>query len=821
MEAIGITMSLLETSHRACLNIAQSSGSNFYRAFGFLRLDRRQAMTALYAFSRLADDATDAAPLKSTASSSSSESNHAWEPQRWLEWIDGLGTETSINLDQEIGQLEEIRVALIDSLERFKIPKECLKQIVQGVDRDTMGLRVENYQQLQEYMFGVASAVGLSCIAIWSSHGAPQAGTLEYRMAVDCGHAFQLTNILRDILEDAQRDRMYLADEDLERMGFTRNSLIESLKISDPSLRKSTIQKQGDWPGLMRLYLQRTAACYANGWGVSTLVDRDSLRMFSMIWNTYHRIFRQLQKDPWACLLKRTTLGTASKLKLYASHAFTPWFRRISQPHTRRLYRLDAPISTVPKVAVIGGGLAGIQTAMHLAKHGCQTWLIESRNRLGGRVGSFSDSKSRQEIDYCQHVGMKCCSELSRWIVDFGQAEHWQEQSTLCFRSRNGKPFQAAAWPLPAPLHLTGLLLKWPDLSLVDRAAIAWGLMRLIRTRPDRAFENQMAIDWLVLHGQTKNAIDRFWATVLVSALGEQLPRITMGSVHKVIIDGFAASKDGYHLLVPQKSLSELVDLTSKDCLSKLQVRMVQGKTVVGLERSKSGNWSVQTRSLAQAPDSEETHEPCPEFDAVVLAVPWHRFSQLVSSLSDWAEPELPAIVDRVQQLQSAPITGVHTWWSKPWFKAPHAILIDRFSQWIFPGPSEKTSQVDRAPEEHYLQVVISGSRDLPKGDADGVLRSIEEDLKAVFPELRESGAVLLRGKVITDPQSVFSVNAGHSEARIEQGIFGDHGLFIAGDWTATGWPATMEGALRSGSLAASGVLDYVGRPAELSLDGR
>ncbi|MFM7929931.1 MAG: hydroxysqualene dehydroxylase HpnE, partial [Pirellula sp.] len=466
-------------------------------------------------------------------------------------------------------------------------------------------------------------------------------------------------------------------------------------------------------------------------------------------------------------------------------------------------------------VAVIGGGLAGIQTAMHLAKHGCETWLIESRNRLGGRVGSFTDPMSQQPVDYCQHVGMRCCSELVRWINDLGQKDQWQEQSTLWFRSRHGKRFLARAWPLPAPLHLSGLLLKWPDLGLVDRATIAMGLVKLIRTGPDDKFNDTLAIDWLKENHQTSNAIESFWSTILVSALGEQLPRITMGAVHKVIIDGFAASKDAYHLLVPQKSLSHLVDQTARDCLKRLGVHLVEGKTVTGLSRSTEGKWNLRTRATG------DDQAPQDEFHAVVVAVPWHRLDGILDPNSSWMQPDAAQSVQEVQTLESAPITGVHTWWSKPWFNDPHAILINRLSQWIFPGPNEPSDASIGQPSEHYYQVVISGSRDLPKGDSESILKMVQEDLYEVFEELRNSGAVMTRGKVITDPQSVFSVNARHNQARLACDTLGDQGIFLAGDWVQTGWPATMEGALRSGSLAAGSVLRYVGRPADVSVDGK
>ena len=798
----------LDASYAACQQIAQASGSNFYRAFDFLRLDRRRAMTALYAFSRLADDATD-------GDSDPKASDPNWQADDWLEWIEGLDQNPS---PRRLEPLEAIRLALADSVERFAIPKELLKQIVLGVDQDSRPESIEHYDQLQSYMYRVASAVGLSCMAIWSTKGVPLAGTSEHRMAVDCGHAFQLTNILRDLVEDAQRGRMYLAQEDLVRFGFHRDSLIEALRGSDVARRGQGVEKLGDWKGLMRLYCQRAEGCYDQARGLVSHLDADGQRMFAMIWQTYHQIFKQIQDDPSSPLVGRPSLGLPQKIKLYVSHAFTPWFRSLRAPEPRTTFRSDAMWEGAPRVAVVGGGLAGIQTAMHLAKHGCETWLIESRSRLGGRVGSFTDPQSGQAIDYCQHVGMRCCGELIRFIEDTGQRDQWHEQSTLWFRSRAGKPFQAAAWPLPAPFHLSGLLLKWPDLSPLDRIAIASALGKLIRTRPTRDFERQMALEWLKAQRQPRNAIDSFWSTILVSALGEQLPRITMGSVHKVMIDGFAATKDAYHLLVPQRSLSELIDQTAKESLARIGVRLVAGQAVEGLSRSGSGTWSLglKTKSDSASKLLALPEIPAlPEFQAVVLAVPWHRLGVILSDATIGSLPDGAKTLRDVQSLESAPITGVHTWWSKKWFNDPHAILIDRLCQWVFPGPGES----DPNASEHYYQIVISGSRDLPKGDSEAVLRSVEADLREVFPELGNSGAKLLRGKVVTDPQSVFSVSRGHDESRLDTATFGAQGLFLAGDWTATGWPATMEGALRSGSLAANQVLHYVGRAAEVSVD--
>lgn len=855
----------LERSYEACSRIAKRSGSNFVRSFDFLREDRRRAMKALYAFSRLADDATDSAEsgLGDTEGLQGAVAK-GWSKEGWLAWVDGLaernrsavedrGQMQALGLSGAGGELGSIREALIDSMERFSIPPRMLKEIVLGVDRDVEFRAIDHYVDLQHYMDQVASAVGLCCLAIWSDEGLPVEGSALWHHAVDCGHAFQLTNILRDIVEDAKRGRVYFASEDLARFGITTQGWIGAMVQSDARERGVRLKTMGDWEGLLRVYHQRAEGCYASGWEVAKGLSADSLRMFSMMWETYHALLSKIFRDPEQALMGRVRLGNAKKAWLIGTHVFTPWFKGRLRTRSHRgglqaavasggdlqVARLESTQSAIseeqlpsiagsrvasPRVAVIGGGLAGIQVAGHLARHGCRTVLYEARQRLGGRVGSFDDVGSAKAIDYCQHVGMKCCKELLRWIGDQGQREDWVEQSELHFRSRAGKSFCVKAWPLPAPYHLAGLILRWPDLSMLDRIAIARGLMALMRTKSGGAFEREYALDWLRARGQSASAIDRFWTTILVSALGEQLPRVRMGAVRKVMVDGFAASRDAYHLFVPQRPLSELVDRTSQRILGDLGVECLLGSVVQGVERSEEGKWGVKVRGAK----GEEG------FDAVVIAVPWHRLGSLLSEgdldTLQWGETKKENW-HRARGMDAAPITGVHTWWSEAWLPSPHAILIDRLSQWVFPGIGESEQGVGEAESqglaekrvEVYYQVVISGSRDLPKGDTDSILRAVEQDLREVFPEIQRSGAQMLRGRVVTDPQSVFSdfgkEHGSVESGRLPIGMAATQGLVFAGDWTDTGWPATMEGALRSGSLAAEWVLEIVGRPAQMAVD--
>ena len=403
-----------------------------------------------------------------------------------------------------------------------------------------------------------------------------------------------------------------------------------------------------------------------------------------------------------------------------------------------------------------------------------------------------------------------------------GQQDDWERQSVLWFRSRNGKPFRVSAWPLPAPLHLSGLLWKWPDLSLLDRLGVAKALGALVRTRPTPSFSKQLAVDWLHRQRQSDNAIRSFWTTILVSALGEQLTRVSMGSVHKVMVDGFAASRDAFHLLVPKRSLTELIDQASRQSLEHLNVNVRTGETVSSITPGSDARWRVQCRGIHP---SNNRSEESSTFDAIVFAVPWHRTGELLRSVklpeSGFGQRrpygQLELVAQGADSLESSPITGVHTWWSKPWLNTPHSILIDRLSQWVFPGPSPSSDHPTHPPNEHYYQIVISGSRDLPKGNSEELIKLIESDLQEVFPEIQACGSKLLRGKVVTDPQSVFSVRPGQESARPSSGAVAELGLFLAGDWTETGWPATMEGALRSGSFAAEEALAYLGRPARIS----
>ncbi len=442
---------------------------------------------------------------------------------------------------------------------------------------------------------------------------------------------------------------------------------------------------------------------------------------------------------------------------------------------------------------VVGGGLAGIAASLALAKHGVRVALVEGRMRLGGRTGSFTvegpHSGEPENIDYCQHVGMGCCTNLKQLIEWLGQQQSWQEHRQLHFFGPDGQYRPLKALPLlPAPLHLAGWLVRWPGLNWRDRASIARGLTAIDKLTLDAACQSQSALDWLQQRGQTAHAIERFWATIVVSALGEDLSRVSLAAVAKVLQDGFMRHRQAFHLLVPSRPLGELFGTRAAEQLRNHQVDIHLGSPALAIDYSSGGQIRVTARRATLAAD------------ALVIAVPWHQLSKLDFG-SDCAG--LSGIADQATQLHSSAITGVHTWWDRRWLELPHAAIVGRLCQWVFPKEHlvEETSAAIR--DGHYYQIVISASRNLRGCQAGDIAQRIQEDLSQVFPQVCD--ARLLRHHIVTDPQAVFSTTSA-SYSRRPSGIITPR-LMLAGDWTATGWPATMEGAVLSGFQAAENLL--------------
>jgi squalene-associated FAD-dependent desaturase len=430
------------------------------------------------------------------------------------------------------------------------------------------------------------------------------------------------------------------------------------------------------------------------------------------------------------------------------------------------------------RVLIIGGGLAGLAAATALAPRGFQVTLLESRNRLGGRASSFQDAATGQWIDACQHVSMGCCTNFAHFCRTVGIAHLLEQQPCLYFMTADGRVSRFQAARLPAPFHLAGSFWRAHYLTLGEKLRIAWGLACL-RTpiHDDSPFQV-----WLATHHQTPRIVERFWGVVLTSALNETPDRIGLRYARKVFLDGFLRHRLGFTVELPRVPLARLYGEELQGWLQKHGVALLQNCAARALRVTNS---RVQSVALRQGDDLTA--------DWYISAVPFDRLADLLPA----ELCEIQEYFTNLKRLQTSPITSVHLWYDRPVLDLPHVVLVGCDGQWIF-------NRGETSPGEFYLQVVVSASRQFRGIGHDEVQQRIVGELARLFP--RATASNLRRARVVTEHGATFSAVPDVDRLRPPQ-VSPLGNLFVAGDWTATGWPATMEGAVRSGYLAAEAVL--------------
>jgi squalene-associated FAD-dependent desaturase len=439
------------------------------------------------------------------------------------------------------------------------------------------------------------------------------------------------------------------------------------------------------------------------------------------------------------------------------------------------------------RVAIIGAGLAGLAAAMALAERGFEVTVLEARNRLGGRAGSFTDASSGQLVDACQHVSMGCCTNLAHFFKKVGIDHYLRPQSCLYFMTRDRRVSRFQADRLPAPLHLARSFLKLHFLSLKTKWRIARGLLSLKRTPQD---EDPPFLEWLHRNGQTPDAVDRFWSVVLTSALNESTDRIGLKYARKVFVDGFMSHRRGFEVELPTVPLGRLYGEELEKWMRRHRVEL---RLNAGVRSIELAHGLVNTLTLRSG---EELH--C---EWIISAAPFDRLLDLLPGSLVTDDPYFA----NLKRLEVSPITSVHLWYDRAVTELPHVVLIDCVGQWIF-------NRGETTPGEHYVQVVVSAARQFRGLGHEEVQRRIVEEMTSLFPAAQ---AALLRARVVTEHAATFSAAPGVDQWRPVQGSPFVN-LVLAGDWTKTDWPATMEGAVRSGYMAAQTVLERAGKPAFL-----
>lgn len=433
--------------------------------------------------------------------------------------------------------------------------------------------------------------------------------------------------------------------------------------------------------------------------------------------------------------------------------------------------------SVATSVGIVGGGLAGLSAACALADAGYRVTLFERRAFLGGRASSYEHPGTGEVVDNCQHVLLGCCTNLRNLYHRLGVEDKVRWYKRITFIEPGGRSSSIEASSLPAPFHSAISFMQYKLLSVADKLGIARAMLALLAGAPEDSGDDFLS--WLRRKGQTQAAIDRFWSPVLVSSLNEELDRSSVKYGAMVFRDAFLKSAEAGMMGVPTAPLSELYGVAAD------YIRARGGEVLLrsGVEAICCGDSEVKLRS----------NERDYSFDYVISAVPFHTLGRILPQGAESDE-----LQRKVGHLRTVPITGIHLWFDREVTPLEHAALLDRTIQWMFQKSKILTRPM--ASEGSYLELVVSSSKSLLEMGRAEIIELALKELAEFFPGARE--AKLLKATVIKEVHATFSPSPLSDEFRLAPASPWPR-LFLSGDWTATGWPSTMEGAVRAGYLTA------------------
>lgn len=433
---------------------------------------------------------------------------------------------------------------------------------------------------------------------------------------------------------------------------------------------------------------------------------------------------------------------------------------------------------------VVGGGIAGLAATVALAGAGAKVALLERRPYIGGRAYSYEHPAIEETID-SQHVVVGCCTNILDLAQQAGMADTIRWYDELTFLEPGGRRSLLRPGNLPAPAHQAISFLRAPMLNLQDKARIAAGLVRFLRGYP--ADDSESFAAWLSRTGQTERAIRHFWEPVVIGALNDNLEQCSVKYAGKVFHESFLRSPEAGRLGIPAAPLSQFFAPVAELARKKgATIKLKAG--VERIEQIADKQW------LVQANDENYTAS------SVVLATDFRQTRNLLASLQE------PLPNEGFEKFIPAPITTIHLWYDRDVTGLDHAVLLDTRIQWMF-----AKSRIRRWPAERggYLELVISASWPELKMSREQILSSALQEIEMFFPAVKQ--AKLLKSGVLKEARATFSVVPGLDAFRPNQATQWP-GLYLAGDWTTTEWPSTMEGAVRSGRLAAGALMGDSGR---------
>jgi squalene-associated FAD-dependent desaturase len=457
-------------------------------------------------------------------------------------------------------------------------------------------------------------------------------------------------------------------------------------------------------------------------------------------------------------------------------------------------------METKPHVVVLGGGISGISTAMYLLEKGYPVTLVEARKFLGGRAFSITDTDSGGGVDNGQHVIVGCCTYFRDFLRRLGVQEKWYLQPRLRIQvlDRRGKEGLLASSCLPSPFHLLPAFLAYPHLAPSEKLRVMLALARAKFTdRHQEHLERLSFYQWLKEQGQSERAIQNLWNLLVMPTLNDDVRDVSASMGLMIVQEGML---EGYHnadLGYARDSLLDSIGSPAREYLDAKGCKLLLGRPI---KRVILGKGMVKSIELTSG---ESLSAP-----VYVSALPCDVLLRVLSEELVEAQP----FFHQLKGLETSPIINIHLWYDRPVMEGDFCAFVDSPVQWVFnksaihPNkfyPNSPDRDAESSGEGQYICISVSAAWEFIDLPREELAEKFVTEMARVFP--RGQQARVVRSLVVKQRNATFRCLPGANNLRPGSRT-PIANLFLAGEWTHTGWPSTMESAVRSGYNAAAAI---------------
>ena len=429
------------------------------------------------------------------------------------------------------------------------------------------------------------------------------------------------------------------------------------------------------------------------------------------------------------------------------------------------------------RVLIIGGGFSGLAAGVSLAERGVEVLLLERRNHLGGRAYSFIDSRTGSAVDNGQHLFMGCYHHTIAFLRKINCLDRlkFQDRPRVDFLDRRDGFFKFECPPLPAPLHAVAGLLRMKGLTLGDKLR-ALNVGRAIRS--NGALEPLTVDQWLDKLGQSERVRERFWYPMVIATLNEDPQVASARMLKRVLEEAFGGDSSGTSIGIARVGLSDLYTGGARDFIESRGGQVTTAAEVRRLVVERGSVVAVELKSGERI-----------ETDCYISAVPPSAFLQMLDE--DTAREFQP-----IAKLETSPIVSINLWFDRPVIDREFTGLIGTRCQWVF----NKDLILSPARETNQIAVIISAARDFVDWTREALVEMALSELHEMLPASRE--AKLIQSAIVKEREATMA-HTVESDLLRPGARTSISNLIMAGDWTNTGLPATIESAVLSGHIAA------------------